>query len=113
MPRYNFYHTKRDDNSVVTYCVSRFAGRSVRGVAKCIATDNYDEKFGNDLAQARCDLKVAEKRVNRATYLLAKAQEEVMRATQRATEMAQYLSDATTEYIKYDALVTDLESKAE
>ena len=58
---YKIYH---HGNEVVA--VSTFAKRMVRGVAKCDPRDEFDHKKGEALAIARCDLKVAEKRMKRA-----------------------------------------------
>lgn len=58
---YKIYH---HDNEVIA--VSTFAKRMVRGVAKCDPRDEFDHKKGEALAIARCDLKVAEKRMRRA-----------------------------------------------
>ena len=58
---YKIYH---HDNEVIA--VSTFAKRMVRGVAKCDPRDEFDHKKGEALASARCDLKVAEKRMRRA-----------------------------------------------
>lgn len=61
MARYTFYDTP---NKVV--CVSTFAKRKVRGIAKCSPEDKFDFKIGHKLAQLRCDKKVAEKRWKKA-----------------------------------------------
>lgn len=61
MARYTFYDTP---NKVV--CVSTFAKRKVRGVAKCSPDDKFNSKIGHKLAQLRCDKKVAEKRWKKA-----------------------------------------------
>ena len=58
---YKIYH---HDNEVIA--VSTFAKRMVRGVAKCDPRDEFDHKKGEALAIARCDLKVAEKRMRQA-----------------------------------------------
>lgn len=58
---YKIYH---HDSEVIA--VSTFAKRMVRGVAKCDPRDEFDHKKGEALAIARCDLKVAEKRMKRA-----------------------------------------------
>lgn len=58
---YKIYH---HDNEVIA--VSTFAKRMVRGVAKCDPRDEFDHKKGEALAIARCDLKIAEKRMKRA-----------------------------------------------
>ena len=46
--------------------LSTYAGRTVRGIAKCHPNDNFDEEYGKKLAAARCNAKIAEKRYARA-----------------------------------------------
>lgn len=57
MARYNYY---RHGNEII--CVSRFAGKPVRGVAKCDPRDEFDEERGKEIANLRVDIKVAQKR---------------------------------------------------
>lgn len=61
MARYNTYH---NGNQVIV--VSTYAKKPVRGIAKCDPRDEYSHEFGEKLAKARCDMKVAEKRLARA-----------------------------------------------
>lgn len=58
---YRIYH---HGNEIVA--VSSFAKKPVRGVAKCDPRDEFDHKKGEALAIARCDYKIAEKRVKKA-----------------------------------------------
>lgn len=55
---YKIYH---HGNEVIA--VSTFAKRTVKGTAKCDPRDEFDHKKGEALAIARCDVKVAEKRM--------------------------------------------------
>ena len=57
------FHT--DGHSKVI-AVSSFAGQTVRGVAKCAPNDEFDLEYGKRLAAARCVVKIASKRMNRA-----------------------------------------------
>lgn len=61
MARYSIYH---NGNQIIV--VSTYAKKPVRGVAKCDPRDEYNHEFGEKLARARCDLKIAEKRLTRA-----------------------------------------------
>lgn len=56
----------KDPETKKVIAVSTFAGKTVRGVAKCHPNDSFDEEFGKKLAVARCNLKVAQKRQARA-----------------------------------------------
>lgn len=58
---YRYIVTK---NKVIA--LSTYAGRTVRGVAKCSPHDVFDVEKGKKLAAARCNEKVAEKRFARA-----------------------------------------------
>ena len=46
--------------------LSTYGGKVVKGKATCAPDDNYDEETGKKLAAARCELKVAKKRYQRA-----------------------------------------------
>ena len=59
IPKYT-YHTNFKD-TVVAVC--HYAGRPVRGIAKCSPADDFDLEVGKELAKARCDLKIANKKV--------------------------------------------------
>lgn len=81
------------ENKVV--CISHFAGRPVRGIAKCDPSqDVFNEETGCTLARLRCDYKVALKKVNRATKKFHDALEAMNNAEQEAMKMKQYLDDA-------------------
>lgn len=54
---YKVYH---HDNEVIA--VSTFARRPVKGIAKCDPRDEFNSAKGEELAIARCDVKVAKKR---------------------------------------------------
>ena len=61
MARYSFI---RNNNKII--CLSTYAKKVVRGIAKCSPNDNFSVEIGERLAQLRCDFKIAEKRMNRA-----------------------------------------------
>ena len=78
--------------------VSRYAGKVVRGVAKCSPGDTYDVKKGEKLARLRCDEKIAEKRVARSQAAYVEAVANLMAAQKRVNDMKQYMDDAAAEY---------------
>ena len=61
LERYKFYIAK---NKVIA--VSTYAGKTVRGVAVCADSDTFDIEKGKRLAAARCNVKIAEKRLKNA-----------------------------------------------
>ena len=101
MARYNFYKTK---NKVI--CVSSYAGKTVRGIAKCSPEDAFDEEKGKRLAQLRCDLKVAAARVRNAEAKMDEAEKVLTSAEVRFDNMCAYYDDASREL---DDLVVELE----
>ena len=64
--KYRYYKVEMPNGGIKTIAVSTYAGKTVRGVAICAPGDTYDENKGKELAAARCELRVAEKRYNRA-----------------------------------------------
>ena len=89
--KYKFYNDGK--NKIVA--VSTYAGKSVRGVAKCDPRDNFDMTKGEDLAMARCAEKIAAKRMRRAQNELAKAERAAETAQRRVEKMQKYLFDST------------------
>ncbi len=79
-------------------CISSFAKRPVRGIAKCDTNfDAFDVETGKKLARLRCDVKVSTKRKQRAELKLAEAKEALAVAQARVAKMENYLSDSTVE----------------
>ena len=69
--KYAFF---KDESGKDTVCArSTYAGKTVKGYAKCDPRDSYDVESGKALAAARCNAKIAEKRVARAQRQVAKA----------------------------------------
>ena len=104
MARYKFY---KADNKIV--CVSSFAKKAVRGIAKCAPNDDYDEEKGMRLAQLRCDAKIAQKRVNRAMEMADAAWLNYHMATNWHTKMDHYVNDAIIQRDKAQKLLEDFE----
>lgn len=90
MGRYKYY--TNGVNKVVA--VSSYAGKAVRGVAKCDPHDTFDYDKGVKIAKARCDLKIAEKRRARAVQKKLEASDAVNVAIMRGNKMLKYLADA-------------------
>lgn len=89
--------------------VSTYAGRVVRGVAKCAPGDTFDIEKGKDLAIARCAVKIAEKRLRRAAKKRNEAEFAIHEANAHYDRMTAYCSDS---YAALDAaleLVKQLE----
>jgi hypothetical protein len=75
--------------------ISTYAGKTVKGVAKCDPRDSFDEATGVKLADARLNAKVAKQRKAMAEKKFAIAQRELAAAQARMDKMASYLKDSS------------------
>lgn len=104
MSRYKYYYD--DKNGVV--CVSSYAGKKVRAVAKCDPADTFEYERGAALAKARVDVKIGKKRVKRARERFDEATEMMHFVSQYFNDMARYLDDATKELAEYNEALDNL-----
>lgn len=77
--------------------VSQYAGKRVKGYAKCDPQDEFDLEIGKKLAKLRCDEKIAEKRVKRAADKLVKATSALKDAEKHAEAMNNYFTESQEE----------------
>ena len=90
MPKnYRLYNT---DNKVIA--VSTYAGKPVRGIAKCDPCDTFSYEDGRDIAIARCNEKIAEKRYKRATKKFDEARKALNDAEAYYNKMYAYYQDS-------------------
>ena len=112
--RYN-YVVVPEKKKVIAY--STYAGQSVRGVAKCAPDDEFDVEFGKKLAAARCDVKVARKRLKRALEMRDAAWDEYLKVEDRLLKEEYYVDDAnstlTEAEIYLGSIIQDYEAAAE
>ena len=92
----NKYHFIVTDNKVI--CLSSYMGRRVRGIAKCSPNDTFDVEFGKQLARARCDVKVMQKRHQRALALWDEADNRLYEAEEYMDKIDDYLYHAGDDY---------------
>lgn len=92
MAKYKFIHNGRE-----TICISSYAKKTVKGISKARVEDTYDAQIGDSLAKARCDFKVAEKRVKNATACLAEAESFLKEVSDYYAKMLKYYDDAISE----------------
>lgn len=91
--KYHFYYD--GDRKIIA--VSTYAGKTVRGIAICHKDDEFDLEKGKKLAAARCAIKIAKKRVNRACDKVEEAWEAASRADKNLTKAQRYSEDAEWE----------------
>ena len=95
LEKYRFYYaTKNNGELYQVIAVSTYEGRMVKGVAKCDPSDKFDLEKGKQLAAARCNAKVAAKRMKRADKELNKARKTFIEAEGRLDAMNEYFVDA-------------------
>lgn len=97
------YKIYTHDNEVIA--VTSFARRPVRAVAKCDPRDTFNVEFGKALAVARCDVKVADKRLAAAKKRLDKANEAMIVAKREMDAAKEYFNLAQTEHTEAYATV--------
>lgn len=90
--------------------VSTYAGKTVKGVAKVDPQDTFSEKAGKELAAARCNQKIAYKRMKRSEQKLAEAKAQLEQAQRFFDKMTTYNSDAIDELNEANFEVENLES---
>lgn len=91
LKHFRFY---KANNKIVA--VRTYIGKTVKGIAKCDPRDNYDEETGMKLAAARCNNKVATKRMHRA--------HDEMLAAERDLKIAAAKLNKASNYFQYSCL---------
>ena len=107
MNTFNNYKYFKSKNKI--YALSTYAGKTVRGVAKCAPGDSFNEEKGKELAAARCNLKVAKKRLKRAHKLFEDSVIAMTQAKVKNLQMKQYYQDANVAYSDAQLELRELE----
>jgi len=92
MKNYNYKYVVIPGEKVIA--ISTYAGRTVKGVAKCHPNDTFDVEFGKKLAAARCNEKISYKRLTRALNKYGEAVNESIAADEKMKRMRDYVLDA-------------------
>ena len=92
--------------------ISTYAGKTVKGYSRCHPNDfeHYDADYGNQLAAARCGVKVADKRVKHARQKVEEASKKLYEAEQHYNNMLLYLNNAEDELWEANEEVDRLEN---
>lgn len=104
LEKYRYY---QGGNKVIA--VSSFAGRTVRGVAKCSPNDDFDLEKGKKLAALRCNEKVARRRYVRACEKEEEALRDYIQAERHYNQMIWYEEDAYNEWADAIEAIEDFE----
>lgn len=100
MNKFRFVSYTDGNGRKVIVAISTYAGKHIRGIAKCDPVDEFSIEKGKKLAAARCHARIAGKRLERAKSKLAKAEEEIYLTKQYYHNMQNYLNDANDEYLE-------------
>ena len=98
MNKFKFHTYKSITGTPVVIAVSTYAGKTVKGRAKCDPRDGFDLEKGKELAAARCAEKVAKKRAKRAEQKLNEAARKLLEAQSHFDKMNCYAIDSNLAY---------------
>ena len=93
--KYVVHTNKNGDKEIIAR--STYGGKTVKGKAICHPNDAYDEAKGKKLAALRCNLRIANKRRERAAEQYSEAVRAYEAAYKRVKDMEQYYDDAVAE----------------
>lgn len=102
--KYKFFNS---ESKVVA--VSSYAGKAVKGVAKCDPRDSFDLEKGKKLAEARCNVKIAQKRAARAEMRYNQAIDILVEATREMDRMRSYFCDSYKALNEAEAALSNIE----
>ena len=92
-------YTDKPTGAKVVVAISTYAGRIVRGVAKCHPSDNYDLETGKKIAAVRCAEKIARRREKRAEMKFEEARLALIASKRNYEKMTKYVCDSTAEVL--------------
>lgn len=99
-----------DYDAKVVVATSTYAGKTVRGIARCHPNDKFDVDKGIELAVARCNLKVAAKRQERACRKVKEAKMALYEAQLFLDKMLDYRAQSVFDYLALKDELEDLET---
>lgn len=80
----------------------------MRGIAQCDPRDSFNETKGQELAAARCNAKVAAKRVKRAQKKAAEAEKILKDAQRHYNKMNAYYMDSHAAVIEAENQIDEV-----
>lgn len=111
--KYQFktFSQKNDDGttSTVVVALTTYNGKVVRGVAKCLESDDFSLETGAKLAAYRCDLKVCKKKCRKAGQRLKDMATQIDKLNSEFTKMVNRYDDLLDEYHNSTIRLNNLE----
>jgi hypothetical protein len=113
--QFKVYEKTNEDGtkSSVVVALSTYCGKIVKGVAKCMSSDAFSLDTGTNLAAARCDLKVCERRSKRALKKKQEAEKKLEELTSHYIKMSKYYDDAIAETYQASKRLRRIEEELE
>ena len=96
MAQYKYYVNEKSRQVIA---VSTYEGKNVKGTAKANPIDEFDIEQGKILAKARCDAKIAKRRMKRAQRKINAAQKILEQARAYYEKMSSYYDESKSAYI--------------
>ena len=106
--KYKFIRCKDKNDKDTIIALSTYAGKPVRGYAKCDPQDEWSEEKGQRISAARCNQKVALKRLKNAQKKFAEAQKKAEEAFAYLNAMGAYVMDASRAAEVAEAIVDEV-----
>ena len=103
--KYKFYIAENKNKVLAT---STYAGKTIRGVAICADSDTFDLEKGKQLAAARCNAKVAAKRLANAKEYYNYLNETLSMLQEEFAKACDYYTDAATKFSNANKKLDDL-----
>lgn len=91
----DFYKYYINENKKEIIAVCHYAGRTIRGKAKCALGDDFNVEFGKKLAKAKAELKVHKIKWQNASIKALEAETQLLTAKRHREKMIKYLEDST------------------
>lgn len=104
--KYRFIET---NNKIIA--ISTYAGKTVRGVAKCDPRDKFNAEKGRQIAVARCAHKIAKKRMKRADRKYEEALIAAENAKHYLEKMRVYMTEAHAAAMDWSMEVDQIQSR--
>lgn len=104
---YKFYET--GDKRVI--CVADYHGKRIRKVAKCSEKDSYDFNKGCELARARVEYEIAQRRLSEANKELFKLCDEKLSLERKITKAKKRVHTAWDLFGGAKSFLLDTEEK--
>ena len=101
------YHVTEDK----VYCITKFAGKAIKGVAKCDPEDTFNLDTGKKLAQLRCIAKIAKKKHKIAIMKMEEARNKLHDATKYMITAEENYNDTFKKMCEVNLELEEFENK--